>query len=88
MMLMSIEWHLLSAFVVMLGLAFPPLLWVAIMMFAVPVVLATIAAIQSPMPRHRHWLTRPLIAYLHWRQPIARGWARYSVRLKGQGAAA
>ena len=26
----------------------------------------------------------PLIAYLHWRQPIARGWARYSVRLKAK----
>ena len=33
MMLMSIEWHLLSAFVAVLGLAFPPLLWVAVVMF-------------------------------------------------------
>jgi hypothetical protein len=36
------------------------------------------------MPRHQHWLTRPLIAYLHWRQPITRGWARYAVRLKNK----
>src|SRR5690606_24146825 len=65
-----------------LGLAFCPLLWVALGMIAVPVVLAIVAAIQAPMPRHRHWMTRPLTASLHWRQPIARGWARYSVRRK------
>ncbi|HEY1629247.1 MAG TPA: glycosyltransferase, partial [Tepidisphaeraceae bacterium] len=80
-MLMSVEWHLLSAFVVILGLTFTPLLWIAVMMFAVPVILAATAAAQSEMPRHRHWLSRPLIGYLHFRQPIARGWARYQVRL-------
>lgn len=83
-MLMSIEWQLLSAFVTILGLAFPPLLWMAILMFAVPCVLSLVAAAQAPMPRHKHWLTRPLIAFLHFRQPIARGWARYSVRLKAK----
>jgi glycosyltransferase involved in cell wall biosynthesis len=83
-MMMSLEWHLLSAFVALLGMAFNPFLWIALMMFAVPVVLASVAAIQAPMPRHKHWLSRPLIAYLHWRQPIARGWARYSVRLRGK----
>ncbi|HMB96754.1 MAG TPA: glycosyltransferase, partial [Tepidisphaeraceae bacterium] len=80
-LLMSVEWHLLSAFVVILGLTFAPLLWIALMMFAVPVILSIIAAAQSEMPRHQHWLSRPLIAYLHFRQPIARGWARYAVRL-------
>src|SRR3954447_13104848 len=83
-MLMSVEWHLLSGFVTILGLAFRPLFAVAALMFCVPVILASIAASQSPQPRHRHWLTRPLIAYLHFRQPIARGWARYSVRLKAK----
>ncbi len=82
MMMMSIEWHLLGAFVTILGLAFMPLLWVALAMFITPIALAIVAAAQAPMPRHRHWLTRPLIAFLHFRQPIARGWARYSVRLK------
>jgi len=83
-MLMSIEWHLLTAFVFVLGLAFWPLLMVGLGMFFLPIVLAIVAAIQSPMPKHKHILTRPLIAYLHWRQPIARGWARYSVRLKNK----
>jgi hypothetical protein len=69
------------------GVASPlwyPLLRIAIPMAFVPIVLAIIAAYQQPMPRHRHWLTRPLIAYLHYRQPITRGWARYSVRLKAK----
>ncbi|HVT88020.1 MAG TPA: glycosyltransferase [Tepidisphaeraceae bacterium] len=83
-MLMSIEWHLLSAFFVILGLAFTPLLWVAALMFCVPIVLAIIAAAQAPRIPRKHWLARPLIAYLHFRQPIARGWARYSVRLKAK----
>jgi glycosyltransferase involved in cell wall biosynthesis len=83
-MLMSIEWNLLAGFVAVLGLAFMPLLWVSAFMFLVPMLLAVIAAAQSSAPRHRHWLSRPLIALLHYRQPIARGWARYSVRLKAK----
>jgi hypothetical protein len=83
-MLMSIEWHLLAAFVAVLALAFAPLLWVSLFMFMTPVALAITAAIQAPPPRHKHWLARPLIAWLHFRQPIARGWARYSVRLKAK----
>lgn len=84
MMLMSIEWQLLAFFVTVLGLAFVPLLWVALLMFLTPIVLACIASSQAPAPRHPHWLSRPLIALLHYRQPIVRGWARYSVRLKAK----
>jgi hypothetical protein len=84
MMLMSIEWQLLAFFVTVLGLAFWPLLWVAGLMFLTPVVLACVAATQAPAPKHPHWLSRPLIALLHYRQPIVRGWARYSVRLKAK----
>ncbi len=76
MMLMSVEWHLLAGFTLLLSLAFAPLIFVAAGMFLTPVALAIVAACQAPMPPHRHWLTRPLIAYLHFRQPIARGWAR------------
>jgi len=84
MMLMSIEWHLLATFVLVLGFAFTPLLWVVLLMVLTPIVLACVAAAQSPAPRHRHWLSRPLITLLHYRQPIVRGWARYSVRLKAK----
>ena len=84
MMAMSIEWHLLTAFMAVLGLAFFPLLTVAVFMFLTPVVLACIAAYQAPKPKHSHWLSKPLIAVLHYRQPITRGWARYASRLKSK----
>lgn len=83
-MMMSIEWHLLAAFITFLGLAIPQMFWVATVMFFTPVFLACVAAYQAPMPRHRSFWSRPLIAYLHWRQPITRGWARYSVRLRAK----
>ena len=105
-MLMSIEWHWLTLFVAILGLAFIPtevfdgnrtilgkallvlikdsLLFAALVMFAIPVCLSAIAAAQSPMPRHPHPLSRLLIAWLHFRQPIVRGWARYSFMLKAR----
>lgn len=82
--MMSLEWHLMCLFVAVLSLALFPLLWVAGAMTLVPMGLAVLAAIQAPTPRHRHWLARPLIAWLHYRQPIARGWARYSVRLRAK----
>jgi len=84
MMMMSIEWHLLWMFIAVLGLAFAPLWYVAGAMFAASILLAMVAAVQSAPPRHWHPLSRPLIAFLHFRQPIARGWARYSVRLKNK----
>ena len=83
-MLMSIEWLLLAAFITFLGLAIPQLFWIAALMFATPIALSAVAAYQAPRPKHQNFWTRPLIAYLHWRQPITRGWARYSVRLRAK----
>jgi glycosyltransferase involved in cell wall biosynthesis len=86
MMMMSIEWYLLAGFILILSLAFTPLVVVGLLMLLTPVVLASVASLQSTAPRRRrrHLLARPLIAYLHLRQPIARGWARYSVRLRAK----
>jgi glycosyltransferase involved in cell wall biosynthesis len=87
MMLMSLEWNVLGWFVMILGLALTPLIWVAVAMLLLPVLLAMIAAIQTrlpPLPKRRHPFSRPLIAYLHLRQPIARGWARYAMRLRSR----
>ena len=50
LMMMSIEWHLLAAFVTILGLALPALFWVALFMFLTPVVLAGVAAMQAREP--------------------------------------
>ena len=83
-MLMSVEWQLLALFVGLLGLAFPVLFWVAGGMLLVPIALSCVAAAQAPAPRHESFWSRPLIAYLHWRQPITRGLARYTERLKAK----
>jgi O-antigen biosynthesis protein len=89
-MMMSIEWHLLYAFVFILSLAFAtlglhnPVFWLGVIMAITPFALAIAAAWQAPAPKHQSFWTRPLIAYLHWRQPITRGWARYAVRLRAK----
>jgi O-antigen biosynthesis protein len=83
-MLMSIEWHMLAFFILLMALAVPGLFWVVGAMELTPIALAITAAIQAPTPRHSHPLSRLLIAWLHWRQPVTRGWARYSVRLKNK----
>ncbi|MFT3787467.1 MAG: glycosyltransferase [Tepidisphaeraceae bacterium] len=85
MMAMSVEWHLLTLFIALCGVAYWPLIYVAVFMILVPIVLAVIASQQARMPtKRRHWLMRPLIAFLHLRQPITRGLARYTVRLKAK----
>jgi glycosyltransferase involved in cell wall biosynthesis len=85
-MMMSVEWHLLGAFFFILSLAFLPSPWIPLTVagetLLVPALLAIVASLQTPLPKHRNWFTRPLIAYLTFRQPIARGWARYSVQLR------
>jgi O-antigen biosynthesis protein len=82
MLLMSVEWHLLTVFFGILGFAYRPILVVFFAMLLVPMALAIVAAYQARVTtKRRHWLMRPLIAFLHWRQPITRGWARYTVRL-------
>ena len=85
MMLMSVEWLLLTMFVWICAIAFWPLVYLAAAMMITPVILASIAAWQAQFPtKRRHWLMRPMVAYLHLRQPIVRGLARYTVRLKAK----
>ena len=85
MMLMSVEWLLLTIFVWICAIAFWPLIFLGVAMMVTPIVLGVIAAAQAQMPtKRRHPLMRPMIAYLHLRQPIVRGLARYTVRLKAK----
>lgn len=85
MMLMSVEWMLLTIFVWVCAIAFWPLSFVAGAMMITPPILAAIAAYQVEFTTNRrHPLMRPLIAYLHLRQPIVRGLARYTVRLRAK----
>jgi glycosyltransferase involved in cell wall biosynthesis len=83
-MMMSLEWHLVAGFVAILGIVWLPLLAVAAAMELTSIGLAVASAYQQPKPKRRRWWSRPLIAYLHWRQPIARGWARYQYRLRSK----
>ena len=85
-MAMSLEWHLLAAFLVVCSLIVPPLILVAAAMELAAIVLAAVAAAQQPPARVRRPWSRLLTTYLHWRQPITRGWARYTVRLRGKAA--
>ncbi len=80
--LSGVEWHALAAAVAVLGLVAHRLLWAAAAMVAASPVLAVVAAVQTPLPPWPAWLTRPLVAYLHWRQPLARGRARLAVRVR------
>ncbi len=82
--MMSLEWHLVAGFMAVVGIAWPTLLFVAIGMELLTAGLAVMAALQQPEPKRRRKWSRLLVAYLHWRQPIARGWARYSYRLRGK----
>ncbi len=85
MMAMSLEWWLLTGFVLLCAIALPEMLWLGLPMMMLPLVLAVIAAMQAQFPtQRRHFLMRPLIAYLHLRQPLTRGLARYTVRLKAK----
>ena len=82
----SLEWHLLAAFLVVCSLVYPPLILAAAAMEGAAVALAAVAAWQQPPARVRRWWSGLLTTYLHWRQPITRGWARYTVRLRGKTA--
>ena len=82
----SLEWHLLAALAFVCGLAWWPLLVVTAGMELAAVAVAARAAWRGP--GLAKWWGRPLVAYLHLRQPIARGAARYRERWRGKGAGA
>lgn len=54
----------------------------AIAALALPLMLSGLAAAQATLPGHKkRWWSRPLVAFLFFVQPIARGWARHRGRL-------
>jgi len=53
-------------------------------MVLTPIILSCIAARQAPAPKHHHWLSRPLIALLHYRPADGSRMGRYSVRLRAK----
>ncbi|MCO6044731.1 glycosyltransferase [Aeoliella sp. ICT_H6.2] len=79
---MSLAWHLVALYVLLLALLFPPLALVAIAMELATVVLCVRSAISAPLGKSAPWWCRPLVAYLYWVQPILRGWHRTTHLLK------
>ncbi|MBX3746619.1 MAG: glycosyltransferase [Verrucomicrobiae bacterium] len=84
----SLEYHVAIALPLVLLSLYLSWLWpVAFAAMALPVAVALLAALRTPLPRTPSpWWARPLLALLHYLQPIVRGAARYATRF-GLGAA-
>jgi hypothetical protein len=84
MLLTTLEYHVFVTLPLwVLSVAFHPLLPVAIASLLVSVGVCVVAGAQAWLPKDkRRWWSRPLVALLFFLQPIVRGWARYSGRLR------
>ena len=80
--LLSLEWHLLSMFVLSLSPLFPLAAGLSGLMLACSLSLASLAAWRAPLPRGAPYRCRGLIAGLFLAQPIVRGWHRIWGRLR------
>ena len=66
-----------------LSVTFHHLLPLAVASLLISLGVCVTAGAQAALPRaKRRWWSRPLVALLFFLQPIARGWARYSGRLR------
>ena len=74
--IISLEWHLLAVFLLLLSTLFWPLSLISLTMWSATLALALRSAWQAPLPRGRPCWCRPLVAYLYFLQPILRGWYR------------
>jgi glycosyltransferase involved in cell wall biosynthesis len=81
---MSLEWHLTAAFLLLLSLLFPPLAVVSVTMWVLTVGLAIRSAFHAPLPREAPWWARPVVAYLYLMQPIWRGRYRLTHLLRNR----
>lgn len=82
--MMSLEWHLLALFFVLLSTLYWPLSALSAAMWIASMVLAIRSATRAPLPRSAPWWTRPIVAYLYGMQPILRGWTRLTHLLRNR----
>jgi hypothetical protein len=80
--LMSLEWHLLAMFILVLAILFWPLAVISLVMESATLCLALRSAWQAPLPRGASLKCRLLVAYLYLMQPIWRGWYRMTYLLR------
>lgn len=79
----SVEYHATVALPLLILASIAPPLWpLALLAWALPPVLCALAATRVVLPsdRHRLW-SRPLVALLHYLQPLVRGSARFRTHL-------
>jgi glycosyltransferase involved in cell wall biosynthesis len=83
MLCTSMEYHVMITLpLLVLSVPFPFLLPVALTAPLISAVICIAAAWQADLPKNKtKWWSRPLVAWLYFLQPIARGWARYQGRL-------
>jgi GT2 family glycosyltransferase len=83
-LLTTLEYHVLVTLPLwVLSVTFLPLLPLALASLLISVGVCLTAGVQAALPKaKRRWWARPLVALLFFLQPISRGWARYSGRLR------
>ncbi|MDB6067810.1 MAG: putative glycosyltransferase [Pedosphaera sp.] len=83
MLCTSLEYHaLVNVPLLALSLSFPFFLSMAVTSILASLGICVAAACQADLPaKKRRFWSRPLIFWLFFRQPIARGWARYNTQL-------
>jgi hypothetical protein len=79
---LSLEWHLLAAFSVLLGLVIPPIAVVGAVMWLSTLGACVATAMRPTLPRGAPWWSRPLLVYLNLMQPLVRGWYRTTYLLQ------
>ena len=79
---MSLEWHFIALFLLLLATLFWPLAAVSAVMWCASAGVAIRLACRAPLPRNSPRWCRPLVAYLYLMQPVWRGWYRLTYFLR------
>lgn len=80
----TFEWHIVALALVLLGTLWWPLAAAALSMLLLSFVVAGWQALQARLePKYDGWLSRMLVAWLCYAQPLVRAWWRYRTRYFG-----
>lgn len=80
--IMSLEWHLLAIFVLVMATMFWQLALISLAMWSATAILAVRSALRAPLERGAPFWCRPLTTYLYAMQPVWRGWNRLTYFLR------
>jgi hypothetical protein len=83
----TLEWHIAAGLVALNAIAYRPAGILAAVMIAISVLVAILQALQARLPQHYDGpISRAVIAFLSYRQPLVRSWAHYQSRLSSYRA--